>query len=68
MGVAVPFILVQKNFRRLLAYSSIDHGGIMVLALGIGGPLGRLGMLLHMTFHSVTSRCCSSAPETSSNI
>jgi hydrogenase-4 component F len=50
----VPFILVQKNFRRLLAYSSIDHSGIMVLALGFGGPLGILGMLLHMTFHSVT--------------
>ena len=54
IGVAVPFILVQKNFRRLLAYSSIDHSGIMVLALGFGGPLGILGMLLHMTFHSVT--------------
>src|SRR5258708_4804246 len=54
MGVAVPFILVQKNFRRLLAYSSIDHSGIMVLALGLGGPLGILGMLLHMTFHSIT--------------
>jgi len=54
MGVAVPFIVVQKNFRRLLAYSSIDHSGIMVLALGFGGPLGILGMLLHMTFHSVT--------------
>jgi len=54
MGVAVPFIIVQKNFRRLLAYSSIDHSGIMVLALGFGGPLGILGMLLHMTFHSVT--------------
>jgi hydrogenase-4 component F len=54
MGVAVPFILVQKNFRRLLAYSSIDHSGIMVLGLGFGGPLGILGMLLHMTFHSIT--------------
>jgi hydrogenase-4 component F len=54
MGVAVPFILVQRNFRRLLAYSSIEHSGIMVLALGFGGPLGILGMLLHMTFHSVT--------------
>jgi hydrogenase-4 component F len=54
MGVAVPFILVQKNFRRMLAYSSIDHAGIMVLALGFGGPLGVLGMFLHMTFHSIT--------------
>jgi len=54
MGVAVPFILVQKNFRRMLAYSSIDHSGIMALALGFGGPLGVLGMLLHMTFHAIT--------------
>ena len=54
MAVAVPFILVQKSFRRLLAYSSIDHGGIMVLGLAFGGPMGALGMLLHMTFHSIT--------------
>jgi hydrogenase-4 component F len=54
IGIAVPFILVQRSYRRLLAYSSIDHGGIMVLGLGFGGILGAMGMLLHMTFHSVT--------------
>ena len=54
IGIAVPFILVQRSFRRLLAYSSIDHGGIMVLGLGFGGVLGPMGMLLHMVFHSVT--------------
>ncbi len=54
VGIAVPFILVQRSYRRLLAYSSIDHCGIMVLGLGFGGALGALGMLLHMTFHSVT--------------
>jgi len=54
IGIAVPFILVQRSYRRLLAYSSIDHGGIMVLALGFGGALGPLGMMLHMTFHAVT--------------
>ncbi len=54
IGIALPFILVQRSYRRLLAYSSIDHGGIMVLGLGFGGVLGPLGMLLHMTFHSVT--------------
>ncbi len=53
MGVAVPFILVQRNFLRLLAYSSIDQTGIMVLGLGFGGQYGALGALLHMTFHSV---------------
>ncbi|MHB8520265.1 MAG: proton-conducting transporter transmembrane domain-containing protein [Limisphaerales bacterium] len=52
--VAVPFILVQRNFRRILAYSSIDHAGIMVAALGFGGKLGALGALLHMLFHAVT--------------
>ncbi len=54
IAVAVPFVLVQRSFRRLLAYSSIDHGGIMILALGFGGVLGALGMLLHLTFHSIT--------------
>src|ERR1019366_8933156 len=48
--VAAPFVLVQRNFRRLLAYSSIDHAGIMVAALGFGGKLGALGAMLHMLF------------------
>lgn len=52
--VAAPFILTQRNFRRILAYSSIDHAGIMVAALGFGGKLGALGAALHMTFHAVT--------------
>jgi hydrogenase-4 component F len=51
---AAPFILTQRNLRRLLAYSSIDHAGIMVAALGFGGKLGALGMMLHMLFHGVT--------------
>ncbi|MBZ5728443.1 MAG: hydrogenase 4 subunit F [Acidobacteriia bacterium] len=53
MGISVPFVLVQKNFRRLLAYHTIDHAGIMVTALGIGGKLACLGLMLHMTFHTV---------------
>jgi hydrogenase-4 component F len=52
--IAVPFVLTQRNFRRLLAYSSIDHAGIMVAALGFGGKLGALGATLHMLFHGVT--------------
>ena len=51
--VAAPFVLVQRNFRRLLAYSSIDHAGIMVSALGFGGILGARGAVLHMLFHGV---------------
>ncbi len=53
MGISVPFVLVQKNYRRLLAYHTIDHAGIMVTALGLGGALGSLGLMLHMTFHTI---------------
>jgi len=52
--LAAPFVLVQRNYRRLLAYSSIDHAGIMVAALGFGGKLGALGAVLHLLFHGVT--------------
>lgn len=53
IAIATPFILVQKSHRRLLAYSSIDHCGIIALSLGFGGPLGSLGAVLHMAFHSL---------------
>ncbi|MGE5645815.1 MAG: proton-conducting transporter membrane subunit [Acidobacteriota bacterium] len=53
MGISVPFVLVQRNFRRLLAYHTIDHAGIMVTALGLGGALGSLGLMLHMTYHTI---------------
>jgi hydrogenase-4 component F len=52
--LAAPFVLVQRNFRRLLAYSSIDHAGIMVSALGFGGLFGARGAVLHMLFHGLT--------------
>jgi hydrogenase-4 component F len=53
MGISVPFILIQKNYRRLLAYHTIDHAGIMATAAGIGGQAGALALMLHMTFHTV---------------
>src|SRR5271166_4643122 len=53
MGVSIPFVLVQTHYRRLLAYSTIDHAGIMTTALGIGGALGSLGLMLHMAFHTI---------------
>ena len=53
MGISVPFVLVQKNFRRLLAYSTIDQAGIMITALGIGGKIAALALMLHMTFHTI---------------
>jgi hydrogenase-4 component F len=53
MGVAVPFILLQKEFKRLLAYSSVEHVGIIVFALGIGTPLAYVGALLHLLNNAI---------------
>src|SRR5258707_108277 len=50
--IATPFILVQWNLKRLLAYSSIEHVGIMTVGFGLGGQAGAFGALLHMTYHS----------------
>ena len=50
--VAVPFVLIQWNLKRLLAYSSIEHVGIMAIGFGIGGEAGVFGALLHMTYHT----------------
>jgi len=50
--VATPFILVQWNLKRLLAYSSVEHVGIIAIGLGLGGEVAVFGALLHMTYHS----------------
>jgi hydrogenase-4 component F len=52
VAVATPFILVQWNLKRLLAYSSVEHVGIMAVGLGLGGEAATFGALLHMTYHT----------------
>lgn len=46
-------ILMQKNYKRLLAYSSIEHMGIIALGFGFGG-IGIFAALLHVIYHSLT--------------
>jgi hydrogenase-4 component F len=53
VAVATPFILIQWNLKRLLAYSSIEHVGIMAVGLGLGVEAGTFGALLHMTYHTL---------------
>jgi hydrogenase-4 component F len=53
MGIAAAFILTQNNFKRLLAYSSIEHIGIMAIGIGIGSFWGIYGALLHMLNHAI---------------
>jgi hydrogenase-4 component F len=44
----------RRDIKRLFAYSSIEHMGIIVFAFGMGGPLANFAGLLHMTIHSLT--------------
>lgn len=53
MAVAGIFMVGQKDFKRMLAYSSIEHMGILVLGLGVGGG-AILGTLLHMVNNTAT--------------
>ncbi len=46
------FVLRQRNFKRLLAYSSIEHMGIVALGIGFGAPLAVAGALLHVITHA----------------
>ena len=46
------FVLRQRNFKRLLAYSSIEHMGIIALGIGFGAPLAIAGALLHVITHA----------------
>ncbi|HET9069871.1 MAG TPA: hydrogenase 4 subunit F [Amaricoccus sp.] len=53
--VFAAFMLYRRrDVKRLFAYSSIEHMGIIVFAFGIGGPLANFAGLLHMTMHSLT--------------
>ncbi len=51
--VAVPFILVQQDLKRLLAYSSMEHVGLIAVAVGLGGPMGLYAGMLHLVNHAL---------------
>jgi len=52
--VASAFLLTQRNYKRMLAYSSVEHMGIVCLGLGFGGYWGTFGALLHVVNHALS--------------
>jgi hydrogenase-4 component F len=54
IATAAVFILTQKDYKRLLAYSSIEHMGIIAFGIGIFTPASIFGALFHMINHSFT--------------
>ncbi|MBI5506458.1 MAG: hydrogenase [Deltaproteobacteria bacterium] len=53
MAVAGVFMVGQRDFKRMLAYSSVEHMGILVVGLGIGAP-ALFGTLLHVLTNGLT--------------
>lgn len=54
LATAAAFIVTSKEYKRMLAYSSIEHMGIIAIGFGIGGPLAIMGALFHMLNHALT--------------
>ncbi len=54
MFLAVPFILVQRNLKRMLAYSSLEHVGLICTGIAMNTPITIFGALLHMGYHALT--------------
>ncbi len=51
--VSAFFLSRQRDIKRMFAYSSIEHMGLMTFAFGMGGPIANFAGLLHMTVHSL---------------
>jgi hydrogenase-4 component F len=54
VALAALFLWRQRDVKRLFAYSSIEHMGIITFAFGMGGVVANFAALLHMTVHSLT--------------
>jgi hydrogenase-4 component F len=52
--IATAFILTTRDLKRMLAFSSVEHMGIIALGFGIGGPIAIFGALFHVIAHSLT--------------
>jgi hydrogenase-4 component F len=53
MTVGVVFMVSQQNFKRLLAYSSVEQMGLIAVGIGLGVPVAVFGALLQMLVHSL---------------
>lgn len=53
IGLAVPFVIVQRDVKRMLAYSSMENFGLMMAGFGLFLPLAVEGSLLHMMNHAL---------------
>jgi hydrogenase-4 component F len=53
LAVTAGLVITQRDFKRLLAYSSIEHMGLLALGAAAGGPLAIAAVLLHILGHGL---------------
>ena len=53
VAVAVPFLWQPMAWKRLMAYHSLEHMGIITVGIAIGGPLALAGVVVHVTGHAL---------------
>ena len=53
LAVAVPFLWRPLAWKRLLAYSSLEHMGVIALGIGFGTPLALAGAIVHVAGHAI---------------
>ncbi|HEY5183325.1 MAG TPA: proton-conducting transporter membrane subunit [Actinomycetes bacterium] len=53
LAVAAALLLRQRDYKRMLAYSSVEHMGLLALGAAAGGPLALTAVLLHMLGHGL---------------
>ncbi len=53
LAIAVPFLWRRMAWKRLLAYSSLEHMGILALGVGFATPLAAIGVIVHVAGHGL---------------
>jgi hydrogenase-4 component F len=53
LGIAIPFLWRSLPWKRLLAYSSLEHMGVLALGIGFATPLALAGVAVHLAGHAV---------------
>jgi hydrogenase-4 component F len=64
LAVAVPFLWQPMPWKRLLAYSSLEHMGVIALGIGFGTPLALAGVAVHIVAHALAKALgfCAATP------
>jgi len=57
-GVAAFLLIQAKDYKRLFAFSTVEHMGIILVAVGLGGYAAHLGAMMQIVSHTVTKSLC----------